>query len=125
MNLWAIWILLTTDQIKTLKKQDSYGFKKLRGESYIVSQSKLHKFKLTCLRLADVIGPYDETFRFWKYVAWALKSQECPMHLDRMASEKKLSFVFSKDVTTVIKKVLYTHSEGIFNLACKEQITLE
>ena len=64
---------LTPDQLKTLKKQDSYGFKKLRGESYILSQSQLHKFKLTCLRLADVIGPFDETFRFWKYVAWANK----------------------------------------------------
>lgn len=47
------------------------------------------------------------------------------MQIDKMASEKKLSFVFSKDVTTVIKKVLNSGFEGIFNLACKEHITLE
>ena len=90
-----------------------------------MSQSQVHKFKLTCLRLADVIGPFDETFRFWKYVAWANKQHEYPMQIDRMACEKKLSFVFSKDVTTVIKKVLNFGYEGIFNLACREHITLE
>jgi hypothetical protein len=42
-----------------------------------------------------------------------------------MACEKKLSFVFSKDVTAVIKRVLNFGHEGIFNLACKEHITLE
>ena len=62
---------LSGENKKKLKQQDGYGFKKLRAESYLLKTASAEGFSVLSLRLADVIGPYDETFRFWKQVIWA------------------------------------------------------
>lgn len=59
---------LGKEERRKLRKQDSYGFKKLQAEELLVKS--IPSEKLLSLRLADVIGPYDETFRFWKQVIW-------------------------------------------------------
>ena len=33
------------------------------------------------LRLPDVIGPYDDTGRFWAYIEWIKNSKEFPIEL--------------------------------------------
>ena len=53
--------------IKQLKRQDSYGFKKLDSEYTLNSY---YPDKALTLRLPDVIGPWDDTGRFWKYIFW-------------------------------------------------------
>ena len=63
-----------------MKKIDSYGFKKLWTEQVFQSffsnkPNQETSTKFLSLRLADVIGPFDESFRFWKYVLWAQEVQ--------------------------------------------------
>jgi len=54
-----------------LKPLDSYGYKKIECENYLATVSA-HRgnLKVTSLRLADVIGPFDDSWRFQKYVTW-------------------------------------------------------
>jgi nucleoside-diphosphate-sugar epimerase len=90
---------LGKEQRRKLRKQDSYGFKKLQAEELLVRS--LSSEKLLSLRLADVIGPYDETFRFWKQLIWAQNQAKFPLEV-LSGKERRLSFVFSRDVVGVI-----------------------
>ena len=70
------------------------------------------------MRLADVIGPYDETYRLWKYVTWmkALLGQSTRLSEEQTVQmrgskikyevprdvEHKLSFTYSYDVANFI-----------------------
>ena len=51
-----------------MNDSEEYGNDKLRCEEYL----KSHNFdiKYICLRLPDVIGPYDRSGRFWAYMKW-------------------------------------------------------
>ena len=53
--------MLSKEEQKKLKEEDSYGYKKLVAETFLIKQAEQYKFKYLSLRLADVIGPYDET----------------------------------------------------------------
>lgn len=113
---------LTPEELKKLKKQDSYGFKKLLAETLLF---KTHP-RVLSLRLADVIGSFDETFRLWRLVLWAMHSSEIyPLQLDDRAMSHKLCFTASKDVVAVILSALHDPKTGIYNLACQEKLTLE
>ena len=59
------------------------------------------------LRLPDVIGPFDETKRLMKYVAWFVSDHiTLPIGFEDKDLRKKLSFVHSLDVVRVILQVL-------------------
>ena len=88
------------------------------------------KIKVYSLRLPDVIGPFDDSYRFQKYVTWMQILME-GKHFGKLGYEKKdldqkLSFVYSKDVAKVILGLSFEKQEvdGSFNLACIEQPTL-
>ena len=55
-----------------IKKFDSYGYKKIKCEELLkkYAMDNQNTIEIVALRLADVIGPYDESFRLWKYVTW-------------------------------------------------------
>lgn len=87
-----------------------------------------------CLRLPDVIGPYDSTCRFWAYVMWISDMKKKPIHTQPDSRNDKLSFVFSEDVSDLcvnmlskvndpefIKKV---HNQS-YNIAFEENPTLD
>ena len=65
---------------KKLKKKDSYGYKKLQAEQHLIEA--LGKDKVLSLRLADVIGPYDDSCRFWKYLTWSEYSDKVPLQIN-------------------------------------------
>ena len=50
-----------------LCKRDAYGFEKLESENMLIKHSK-NKRNYIIVRLPDVIGPYDESARFWVVV---------------------------------------------------------
>jgi hypothetical protein len=52
--------------------------------------------------LADVLGPFDETFRAWKLYLWTQNTQVYPLQMDKRGLTQRLSFVYSKDVAKVI-----------------------
>lgn len=97
------------------------------------------------LRLPDVIGPYDDTGRFWAYIEWIKNSKEFPIELvtknvmnniilkKEEELKKEMNFVYSKDVTDIILNVSGVISNSSvdpktlflsYNLACEENITL-
>ena len=52
---------------KEYRKDEDYGHDKLKCEEYLKMKQI---FKYVILRLSDVIGPYDDSGRFWGYVKW-------------------------------------------------------
>lgn len=110
-----------------LKKFDSYGYKKIKCEELLETHAKANAgtMQVVALRLADVIGPYDESFRLWKYVTWIktlLGLQTRLVDPDDKArvqarkikyeqvkdTEKKLSITFSIDVVKTILRLIDT-----------------
>ena len=91
-----------------------------------------------------MIGPYDDSWRFWKYITWIKAKLGLPTKLNDAQStqaiskkmfyevpkdnERKLSFTFSVDVVKFILSYLDAPlpDEGFtaLNLACNEQLTL-
>lgn len=51
---------------------------KLKCEVYIKRRSQVPSY---CLRLPDVIGPYDNTDRFWTTIEWVRRSHSHPIPL--------------------------------------------
>ncbi len=59
-----------------------------------------------CLRLPDVIGPFDNTERFWATLEWIKASGKYPIPLSREDEERKLAFVYSRDVCRFILQLI-------------------
>ena len=54
-----------------LKPLDSYGYKKIQCEEVLEEYANTHtNTEVIALRLADVIGPFDDSARLWKYTTW-------------------------------------------------------
>jgi nucleoside-diphosphate-sugar epimerase len=83
-----------------LKDKDSYGYRKLEIEQFL---SDVNGLKLLSLRLADVIGPYDDSCRFWKYLLWQRVVEEHKLELNKSDHlDLRMSFTFSEDVARFI-----------------------
>ena len=59
---------ISKELYKKYKREEDYGHDKLKCEEYL---KQLQAFKYIILRLSDVIGPYDDSGRFWGYIKWA------------------------------------------------------
>jgi len=114
-----------------LASKDSYGNNKLKGEETL---EKFHihlDFNYISLRLADVIGARDNTHRFWKYYLWCkLNNITGPIHIPPHLIDRKLSFVYSRDVAdTIVDLLLIFDKESIwnsaYNLAFESSLTLK
>ena len=133
----------TNAEINKLADMEDYGHNKLRCEEYLSSHVGLKSngqygdFPYICLRLPDVIGPYDNTERFWVYLLWIEQMDAFPLHSQTDSSVKKLSFVYSEDVAGFIysfiervndvtncQEFVKTISGHSFNIACDETLTL-
>lgn len=89
-------------------KEDTYGHNKLRAEEYLRSHclDTEEGFPFICLRLPDVIGPYDGTVRYWAYLKWLSLMNWWPIHYEPIHRVRPLSFVSSEDVTLLIVDIL-------------------
>jgi len=120
-----------------LKDLDSYGRKKLETEERFENlASKFNaenatKLGVFSLRLPDVIGPFDDSYRLQKLALWmkmVMDGKPC----NRLGYEERdlhqpLSFVLSTDVASVIVRLIKGEVKaepGAFNLACSEQLIL-
>ena len=65
-----------------------------------------HKSKYLFLRLPDVIGPYDESYRLWIYLIWIKNSDIRPIEFDKADITRPISFVSRDDVVNVIIKYI-------------------
>ncbi len=116
-------------------EDEEYGHDKLRCEEYLRSHasSLSDGIPYVCLRLPDVLGPYDSTGRYWSYLLWLQKMSDWPVHSKHESRSKKLSFVFSEDVVGLILRLISKAAEAefihsihgnAFNLAFEENPTL-
>lgn len=114
-----------------LNKRDSYGHRKLQGEETLRKYHKLLKFDFISLRLPDVLGPRDNTNRFWKCFLWAkLRKIAGDVTIPVGIQAKPLSFVYSLDVARLIFSIVNDELgadilNDAYNLAFKEQISLK
>ena len=87
---------------KRLENNDAYGLRKLQVEQQLFTHFADTDISVLSLRLADVIGPFDDSCRFWKYLMWAQVAKHWPITLDEAEKARKLSFTFSGDVVDAI-----------------------
>ena len=121
---------ISMEERERLKQKDGYGHRKLECEEELLRQSlESDLVPYIILRLPDVIGPRDNTFRWWLYQLWVNLNE----YLDRKLSvprkflNQPMSFVFVDDVADAILNCTSVYSElsnEIFNLAQDEMPTL-
>ena len=111
-------------------RRDLYGHEKLAGEEALLRESNQWGLQYIILRLPDVIGPRDNTNRFWMYLLWIQfhdiigRPVELPSHIQ----SKPMSFVLSTDVAKLLAVMPVAPDDfwnQIYNLAFKETLTLE
>lgn len=112
-----------------LKREEQYAHDKLACEEVLQEQRKEGGFPYVAIRFPDVIGPRDNSFRFWTYHLW-IKLHKCihhPVHMPDGVSNAKFSLIHVEDAAKAIEKVLdggtSVHNQAI-NLAFNEHFTL-
>lgn len=80
-----------------------------------------------CLRLPDVIGPFDNTERFWCTVRWVRECSKYPLPLTADEETVPLSFVDSLSVAAQIASLVQcSHFPSTeYNLCSLETPTLK
>ena len=58
------------------------------------------------IRLPDVLGTYDDTYRLWSYIEWIKLSHINPIEFETIDLVRPLSFVSKDDVCKLILKYL-------------------
>jgi len=87
-----------------------YGHRKMEAEEQLVIQRYNHTDELlgipyVILRLPDVLGPRDTTYRFWLYQLWVRLAAVLPDHpvtIPKFLVNQKNSFVYVDDVSKVV-----------------------
>lgn len=112
-------------------KKDSYGHRKLLCEEELQFQNMKWGVPFVSLRLPDVIGPRDNTYRWWIYqlMIRLYPHLNSDIKLPRSFCEKPLSLVHSDDVAEVIFDLCSQNPEKFahgkaYNLAFKENPSL-
>ncbi|KAK3577671.1 hypothetical protein CHS0354_018713 [Potamilus streckersoni] len=106
------------DLQQKLNSQDSYGHGKLEAEEELQKQCAKTGVSYISLRLPDVVGPRDNTRRWWLYQLWIQlrKYLERPISVPDQLWDKPLSFVYADDVADVVLKCLEA-DDKIYNQA--------
>eukprot|EP00415_Alexandrium_ostenfeldii_P004914 UN4914 len=90
-------------------------------------------FPFVVLRLANVLGPKENTIRYWLLHLWARAhiALTMPLHLDESLLQTPISMTYTPDVAQAVVRVIaksrnevccpeHVHGEA-FNLACEEE----
>ena len=100
-------------KLKKLNKDEDYGNDKLKCEEYLASHTDLN-FPYCCLRLPDVIGPFDSSGRFWGYQKWLKICENYPIHFNKFTNSRKLSLVYSEDIMQLVLDMMFKAREKAF-----------
>ena len=124
---------------KKLRKADSYGDGKLEAEEALAAG--LESNAGVALRLPDVIGPFDDTFRLWAYWHWLRAGPDNPPQVRKLhgkrprldtpaptsSEDPPLAFVFSRDVARFLVHLMHRRLDSKFdavNVGCDLQVPL-
>jgi nucleoside-diphosphate-sugar epimerase len=118
------------EKFKELAGYDYYGDSKLGCEEVLQKEHKESQLNYISLRLPDVIGPRDNTDRFWIYFLW-VKFQDVldrPINFPPNLHNQQISFVMSDNVAMLLLGLndleLDVFNQA-YNLACEETVTLK
>lgn len=103
--------------------RDRYGFNKLKVEETARALSSDSQ-SLLILRLPDVIGPFDDTYRLWMYCEWLKSGNDVYVPPGNI----KLAFVYSEDVVEFCLGLVCNVPRGCketLNVLCDEQVGLQ
>jgi len=132
---------------KRLRKADSYGDGKLLAEEALAAglAEDTSAGRAVCLRLPDVIGPFDDTMRLWAFWHWLQAGPNTPPQVhatpDDQARKRRrteapppaltpMAFVFSRDVArfmaNLVRRPMPVGAQrcDAVNVGCLRQPTL-
>ena len=104
---------------------------KLAAEEAVVEKRLSGGSPFVILRLPDVIGPRDTTYRWWIYQLWIKLSplfEDHPVTVPQFLVDFPMSFVYSEDVADLIVHLFKLGPQvrdQIVNVAWPETITLK
>ena len=109
--------------------RDIYVHRKLEGEEVLAAQRTKGGVPYISLRLPDVVGPRDNTHRWWLYQVWITLGDflDRSLAVPESVMYTKLSFVYTEDVADLILMLLHADLELFdqpYNVACEESLTL-
>ena len=119
------------EEIDWLARLHRYGHNKLAAEEAVIEKRLNGGFPFILLRLPDVIGPRDTTYRWWIYQLWiklAPRFEDHPVTIPKFLVDFPMSFVYSEDVADLIVKMLKLGpqiKDQIVNVAWAETVTLK
>ncbi len=119
------------DEQNRLSIYHTYGHNKLEAEEELLNQRIEGGFPFVILRLPDVIGPRDTTYRIWIYQLWTKLTQEItekPVKIPYFLLDYGISFVYSEDIARTIKELLSMGpqiKDQVINLAYPETLTIK
>ncbi|XP_031566487.1 uncharacterized protein LOC116301551 [Actinia tenebrosa] len=113
-----------------LRKSETYGHEKLACEEVLRKQRQAGGFPYVALRLPDVIGPRDGSFRFWTYQIWIQthKAIKEKVHLPLGVSDTKFSLIHVEDAAKAVQKIIEAGPKAYdlaINFAFEEYFTLK
>ncbi|KAK3751555.1 hypothetical protein QZH41_006079 [Actinostola sp. cb2023] len=113
-----------------LRKTETYGHEKLACEEVLRKQRKSGGFPYVALRLPDVIGPRDGSFRFWTYQLWINThdtiGEKVPLPMG--VADLKFSLVHVEDVAKIVGRVIELGAKSYdqaLNVAFDKHFTLK
>ncbi|KEP66759.1 UNVERIFIED_CONTAM: NAD dependent epimerase/dehydratase family protein [Hammondia hammondi] len=93
-------------RVSLLKKKDTYGHNKFAVEEILRKETHATGRPVACLRLADVIGPFDDTDRFWTYFLWTQVAGQHPVLVDPSGATQRMNLTFVEDVAAAVSRLL-------------------
>ncbi|XP_013410026.1 uncharacterized protein LOC106173432 [Lingula anatina] len=117
---------------ENVEHKDSYGYQKLQCEEQLISARENGGFPSIIFRLPDVMGPRDNTHRWWTYQMWIRLAGQ---YINKLVAVPDfllaipISMVYSEDVASLIVDIINMKDQSgvtdqVFNLAFKEKLTL-
>ncbi|PFH35667.1 NAD dependent epimerase/dehydratase family protein [Besnoitia besnoiti] len=89
-----------------LRRKDRYGHNKLAAEELLRDTASAYRRPVVALRLADVIGPFDDTDRFWAYFWWTQVASCHPVLVEPSGESQRMNLTFSEDVARAVSCLL-------------------
>uniref|UniRef100_A0A0B7AQY8 NAD-dependent epimerase/dehydratase domain-containing protein n=1 Tax=Arion vulgaris TaxID=1028688 RepID=A0A0B7AQY8_9EUPU len=122
---------MSQEQRENFESQESYGHRKLLCEEVLTSYRRDRNGPpFVSLRLPDVVGPRDNTYRWWIYQMWMKLRPflEKDVVVPESVANKPLSLVYVNDIAELIFKLIQMLPPGVvdqaYNLALRETPTL-
>ncbi|ESP00024.1 hypothetical protein LOTGIDRAFT_158251 [Lottia gigantea] len=120
------------DEMQEYATKDDYGHRKLESEEALEKQLQANGIPYISLRLPDVVGPRDNTYRWWIYQMWMRlqKYLDKPVTIPANVAKQPMSFVYSQDVADLILDLTNNSPDPdvlnqAYNLAFRETFTLQ